>query len=175
SALVRAAPRRRGAPAVHDALPIWAEQHRDALMPAYTHLQRAQPVSVAHWFLAHFWPLARDRGRMAAARRAAAVLPLGSGAVAGTAFPIPRELLRDALGFAELSPNSIDAVGDRDFLAESLFALTMVATHLSRLAEDLILFGSSEFGFVRYGDAYSTGSSMMPQKRNPDALELARG
>src|SRR5690606_41553005 len=84
SALVRAAPRRRGAPAVHDALPIWAEQHRDALMPAYTHLQRAQPVSVAHWFLAHFWPLARDRGRMAAARRAAAVLPLGSGAVAGT-------------------------------------------------------------------------------------------
>jgi argininosuccinate lyase len=160
---------------LQEAILLQAEQHRDALMPAYTHLQRAQPVSVAHWFLAHFWPLARDRGRLAAARRSAAVLPLGSGAVAGTAFGVPRELLRDALGFTEVSSNSIDAVGDRDFVAESLFALTMLGTHLSRLAEDLILFGSSEFGFVRFGDAYSTGSSMMPQKRNPDALELARG
>lgn len=160
---------------LQEAILFQAEQHRDALMPAYTHLQRAQPVSVAHWFLAHFWPLTRDRVRLAAARRAAAVLPLGSGAVAGTAFGVPREILRDALGFTEVSPNSIDAVGDRDFVAESLFALTMLGTHLSRLAEDLILFGSSEFGFVGFGDAYSTGSSMMPQKRNPDALELARG
>jgi argininosuccinate lyase len=152
-----------------------AEGLQDALMPAYTHLQRAQPVSVAHWLLSHFWPLARDRERVRAARGAAAVMPLGSGAIAGSAFPVPREQLRVALGFDVVSPNSIDAVGDRDFIAQTLFALTMVGTHLSRLAEDLILFGSSEFGFVRYGDAYSTGSSMMPQKRNPDALELARG
>ncbi len=160
---------------VQEALLAQAEQHQGTLMPAYTHLQRAQPVSAAHWFLSHFWPLVRDRERLAAARRGAAVLPLGSGAVAGTAFPVSREALRSALGFDALSPNSIDAVGDRDFIAESLFALTMLGTHLSRLAEDLILFGSSEFGFVRFGDAYSTGSSMMPQKRNPDALELARG
>ncbi len=160
---------------VQRAIVAQAERHVDALMPAYTHMQRAQPVSVAHWFLSHFWPLARDRARLAAARRAAAVLPLGSGAIAGTAFPVSRELLRKELGFDALSQNSIDAVGDRDFIAESLFALTMLGTHLSRLAEDLILFGSSEFAFVKFGDAYSTGSSMMPQKRNPDALELARG
>lgn len=160
---------------VQEAILLQAEAHQDALMPAYTHLQRAQPVSVAHWLLSHFWPLARDRQRLAAARKAAAVLPLGSGAIAGSAFPVPREQLREALGFDAISRNSIDAVGDRDFIAESLFALTMLGTHCSRIAEDLILFGSSEFGFVRYGDAYSTGSSMMPQKRNPDALELARG
>lgn len=160
---------------LQEAIVLQAEAHLDAVMPAYTHLQRAQPVSVAHWLLSHFWPLSRDRQRLVAARSAAAVLPLGSGAIAGSAFPIPREQLRVALGFERVSPNSIDAVGDRDFIAESLFALTMLGTHLSRIAEDLILFGSSEFGFVRYGDAYSTGSSMMPQKRNPDALELARG
>jgi argininosuccinate lyase len=145
------------------------------VMPAYTHLQRAQPVSGAHWMLSHFWPLARDRKRLSAAAAAAAVLPLGSGAIAGSAFPVDRSFLRDVLGFQDISPNSIDAVGDRDFVAEVLFALSMLGTHLSRLAEDLILFGSSEFGFVRFGDAFSTGSSMMPQKRNPDALELARG
>jgi argininosuccinate lyase len=160
---------------LQEAILTQTDAHRDAVMPAYTHLQRAQPVSVAHWMLSHFWPLARDRERLAAARRAAAVMPLGSGAIAGSAFPIPRDQLCAALGFERISANSIDAVGDRDFIAESLFALTMLGTHLSRVAEDLILFGSSEFGFVRYGDAYSTGSSMMPQKRNPDALELARG
>lgn len=160
---------------LQEAILLQAEAQQDAIMPAYTHLQRAQPVSVAHWLLSHFWPLARDRQRIASARAAAAVLPLGSGAIAGSAFPVPREQLREALGFAAISRNSIDAVGDRDFIAESLFALTMLGTHCSRIAEDLILFGSSEFGFVRYGDAYSTGSSMMPQKRNPDALELARG
>jgi argininosuccinate lyase len=147
----------------------------DVLMPAYTHMQRAQPVLGAHWVLAHFWPLDRDRKRFDVARSAAATMPLGSGAVAGSAFPIDREFLREELGFARISENSIDAVGDRDFVAELLFALTMLGVHLSRLAEDLILYGSSEFGFVRYGDAFSTGSSMMPQKRNPDALELARG
>jgi argininosuccinate lyase len=152
-----------------------AETLQDALMPAYTHLQRAQPVSAAHWMLSHFWPLERDRARIASASRAAGVLPLGSGAIAGCAFPVSRVLLQGSLGFSGVSQNSIDAVGDRDFVAELLFAVSMMATHLSRLAEDLIIYGSSEFGFVQFGDAFTTGSSMMPQKRNPDALELARG
>jgi argininosuccinate lyase len=163
---------------VHDlqrSMLVKAEGLEGAIMPAYTHLQRAQPVSGAHWMLSHFWALTRDRERISRARTAAAVLPLGSGAIAGSAFPVQRELLRVELGFDAISSNSIDAVGDRDFIAEVLFALAMLGTHLSRLGEDLILFGSSEFGFVRYGDAFSTGSSMMPQKRNPDALELARG
>ena len=152
-----------------------AETLQDALMPSYTHLQRAQPVSAAHWMLSHFWPLERDRARIASASRAAAILPLGSGAIAGCAFPISRVLLQGSLGFSAVSQNSIDAVGDRDFVAELLFAVAMMATHFSRLAEDLIIYGSSEFGFVQFGDAFTTGSSMMPQKRNPDALELARG
>jgi argininosuccinate lyase len=147
----------------------------NVLMPAYTHMQRAQPVFAAHWMLSHFWPLDRDRDRLSAAGRAAAVLPLGSGAVAGCAYPISRVLLQGSLGFAQLSPNSIDAVSDRDFVAELLFTLSMLAIHLSRLAEDLIIYGTSEFGFVQFGDSFTTGSSMMPQKRNPDALELARG
>jgi len=161
--------------ALMQALVEQADAQIDAILPAYTHLQRAQPVSAAHWLLAHVWAFQRDRQRLTAARATAAVLPLGSGAIAGSAFAVPRDLLRDELGFASVSPNSIDAVGDRDFIADTLYALTMLGTHLSRLAEDLILYGSSEFGFVRFGDAYSTGSSMMPQKRNPDALELARG
>src|SRR3954463_4822985 len=145
------------------------------LMPAYTHLQRAQPVAAAHWMLSHFWPLDRDRSRLHAAARASAVLPLGSGAVAGCAYPISRVLLQGSLGFGALSPNSIDAGSDRDFVAELLFSCTMIGTHLSRLAEDLIIYGTSEFGFVQFGEGYTSGSSMMPQKRNPDALELARG
>ena len=152
-----------------------AERLDDAIVPAYTHLQRAQPVRAAHWMLSHFWPLERDRARLSAAGRSAASMPLGSGAVAGSAFPVSRELLRQRLGFASISANSMDAVADRDFVAETLFTLTLLGTHLSRLAEDLILFGSGEFGFVRFGDAFSTGSSMMPQKRNPDVFELARG
>jgi len=152
-----------------------AESLEDTLMPSYTHLQRAQPVVAAHWMLSHFWPLERDRARIAAASRAAAVLPLGSGAIAGCAFPVSRVLLQGSLGFSTVSQNSIDAVGDRDFVGELLFSVAMTATHLSRLAEDLIIYGSSEFGFVQFGDAFTTGSSMMPQKRNPDALELARG
>ena len=152
-----------------------AESLGAAVMPAYTHLQQAQPVLAAHWVLAHFWAFERDRSRLAAARRAAlAALPLGSGAIAGSAYPIDRVLLKESLGFAAPSPNSIDAVGDRDFVAELLFAVALLCTHLSRLAEDLIVFGSSEFGFVRFGDRFTTGSSMMPQKRNPDVLELAR-
>ena len=152
-----------------------AERLTDAILPAYTHLQRAQPVSGAHWMLSHFWPLERDRARLAAAARSASSMPLGSGAVAGSAFPVSREWLRQRLGFAASSSNSVDAVADRDFVAETLFALTLLATHLSRLSEDLILFGSGEFGFVRFGDSFSTGSSMMPQKRNPDVFEIARG
>jgi argininosuccinate lyase len=151
-----------------------ASEHQQTLMPSYTHMQRAQPVSAAHWMLSHFWPLDRDRARLASAARSAGVLPLGSGAVAGCAFPISRVLLKGSLGFSAISKNSIDAVADRDFIAELLFSLSLMGAHLSRLAEDLILYGSSEFGFVRFGDSYTTGSSMMPQKRNPDALEIAR-
>lgn len=148
---------------------------QNVIMPAYTHMQRAQPVAAAHWILAHFWPLDRDRQRLAAVARSASTLPLGSGAVAGCAFPVSRVLLQGTLGFQQLSKNSIDAVSDRDFVAELLFALALMGAHVSRLAEDLILFGTSEFGFVRFGDTFTTGSSMMPQKRNPDALEIARG
>jgi argininosuccinate lyase len=146
-----------------------------SLMPSYTHLQRAIPVSAAHWLLAHFWPLERDRARLRSAAKSAAVLPLGSGAAAGCAYPISRTLLQGALGFDGVTPNSIDAVSDRDFVAELLFCTALIGSHLSRLAEDLIVYGSSEFGFVQFGDAFTSGSSMMPQKRNPDALELARG
>src|SRR5690242_12751266 len=152
-----------------------AQSIESALMPSYTHLQRAIPVSGAHWLLSHFWPLERDRARLRAAQRSAAVLPLGSGAVAGCAYPISRVLLQGTLGFDAVSPNSIDAVSDRDFIAEVLFTAALIGTHLSRLAEDLIIYGSSEFGFVQFGEGYTSGSSMMPQKRNPDALELARG
>ena len=152
-----------------------AESLQTAIMPSYTHLQRAIPVSGAHWLLSHFWPLERDRQRLRAATRSAAVLPLGSGAVAGCAYPISRVLLQGTLGFDAITPNSMDAVSDRDFVAEVLFTSAMIGTHLSRLAEDLIIYGSSEFGFVQFGEGYTSGSSMMPQKRNPDALELARG
>ncbi len=152
-----------------------ATEVEQVLMPAYTHLQRAQPVSAAHWLLAHFWPLERDRQRLRAAARSAAVLPLGSGAVAGSAYPVSRTLLQGTLGFDAISPNSMDAVSDRDFVAEVLFACTLAAAHLSRFAEDLIIYGTSEFGFVQFGERFSSGSSMMPQKRNPDALEISRG
>lgn len=152
-----------------------AERLRATLMPAYTHMQRAQPVSAAHWMLSHFWPLERDRSRISNAITAAATLPLGSGAIAGCAFAVPREEIAEELGFVTVSQNSIDATGDRDFVADLLYAITMLGVHLSRLSEDLILYGTTEFGFVSFGDTFSTGSSMMPQKRNPDALEIARG
>jgi argininosuccinate lyase len=151
-----------------------AEEHVDTIMPAYTHLQRAQPVSAAHWLLSHAWPLARDRQRLADARRRVAVLPLGSGAIAGCPFPVDRVLLKETLGFSELSANSIDAVADRDWVAELVWVLAMTGVHLSRLGEDLVIYASTEFGLVRLGEQWSTGSSLMPQKRNPDAMELAR-
>lgn len=147
----------------------------DQPMPGYTHLQHAQPITWGHWVLSHFWPLLRDRERLAATREAAAVLPLGAGALAGTAFPIDREFLAQRLGFRTITPNSLDAVSNRDFAAEFLFAAALAGVHLSRLSEQLILFCSAEFGFISLSDAYSTGSSIMPQKKNPDTLELTRG
>lgn len=160
---------------LQEALIGQAEVHVETLMPSYTHLQRAQPVSAGHWFLRHVWPLFRDRERLADAAARVAVLPLGSGAVAGCPYPVDRAGLASTLGFTAVSANSMDAVSDRDFVAELLFILALVGTHLSALAEDVIVFSSSEFGFIELPDRYSTGSSLMPQKRNPDAMELARG
>jgi argininosuccinate lyase len=160
---------------VQAALLEQAAAHVDVFMPAYTHLRRAQPVRVAHWLLAHFWPLQRDRDRLCDAVDRVAVLPLGSGAISGSGFAVDRTLLKELLGFRAVSENSIDAVGDRDWICELLFAGSMITTHLSRLAEDLIIFSSDEFRFVELPEAYTTGSSLMPQKRNPDGLELARG
>jgi argininosuccinate lyase len=147
----------------------------DLLMPSYTHLRRAQPVRVAHWLLAHFWALDRDRQRLRSALERVAVLPLGSGAIAGSGFPVDRILLMELLGFRAISANSLDAVGDRDWVCELVFCCATIGTHLSRLAEDLIIFSSEEFRFLELPEAYTTGSSLMPQKRNPDGLELARG
>ncbi|NIN70701.1 MAG: argininosuccinate lyase [Gemmatimonadetes bacterium] len=157
------------------ALLTQAEATIDLLVPSYTHLRRAQPIRLAHFFLSHFWPLQRDRARWAQVRNSASVMPLGAGAVAGSGFPLDRDALKERLGFVAVAPNSIDAVSDRDFVAELAFAGALLGAHLSRLAEDLIVFSSSEFGFLRFADPYSTGSSLMPQKRNPDIAELARG
>ena len=144
-------------------------------MPGYTHLQQAQPIRAAQWALSHVFAFLRDIDRINAARGAAAVLPLGSGAIAGCPFPIDREALKDELGFQRISPNSVDAVADRDWICDLLYAGAMIGVHISRLSEDLVLFSSSGFGFVRLSDGFSTGSSLMPQKRNPDVAELARG
>lgn len=161
--------------AVIRALEGLAGKGMDVILPGYTHLQQGQPVRGAHWALSHAWPLMRDRDRLMQVRQAAAVLPLGSGALAGCPFPVDRPALARELGFSRISENSMDAVSDRDWAASLLFATAMVGIHLSRLSEDLLLFSSKEFGFVRLGDGYSTGSSLMPQKRNPDVAELARG
>ena len=152
-----------------------AESGVDAIMPGYTHLQQGQPIRAAQWALAHLWAVLRDRERVAHARRAAGVLPLGSGAIAGCPFPVDREALRETLGFHRISENSVDAVADRDWICDLAYAGAMIGVHLSRLGEDLVLFSSMEFGFVRLSDGFSTGSSLMPQKRNPDVAELARG
>jgi argininosuccinate lyase len=160
---------------LQSALLAQAEAAGDTLMPGYTHLQRAQPILLAHWLLSHFWPLERDRARLADCARRVAVLPLGAGALAGTPLRVDRAALAGELGMRETSPNSLDAVGDRDFAAEFLFDAAMLGVHLSRLAEDVILYSTAEFGFVTLDDAYSTGSSLMPQKKNPDSFELLRG
>jgi argininosuccinate lyase len=161
--------------ALQSALLESARANLDLPMPGYTHLQHAQPVTWGHWSLSHFWPLIRDAGRFRQARVAADVLPLGSAALAGASFPIDRQALAMELGFQAISQNSLDAVADRDFAVDFLYAATMLALHLSRLSEQLIIFSSAEFGFVLLDDAYSTGSSLMPQKKNPDMLELTRG
>ncbi len=152
-----------------------AEGFQKVVMPGYTHLQRAQPVLFAHWCLAYFEMLKRDRARLADAYERVNVLPLGSAALAGTSFPIDREAVAKELGFREVSANSMDAVSDRDFAIEFVGACSILMMHLSRLAEDLILYCSQEFGFIELSDGVSTGSSLMPQKKNPDALELIRG
>jgi argininosuccinate lyase len=152
-----------------------AERHQKALMPGYTHLQRAQPISLAHYFLAQIEALERDYSRVFAGAERADVMPLGSGAIAGSTIVLDRELIARQLGFSKLSQNSLDAVSDRDFACEFLFALAMIGLHLSRFSEDLILWSTSEFGFITFSDAFSTGSSLMPQKKNPDMAELTRG
>ena len=152
-----------------------ADQDMGILLSGYTHLQQSQPILLSHWWLSHFWPLVRDRQRLQELKLRASVLPLGSGAMAGTPFPIDRQFLADELGFSAISPNSIDAVSNRDAAAEFLFIASLLAVHLSKLAETLILFSTSEFGYIHLSDAYTTGSSLMPQKKNPDTLELTRG
>ncbi|MFN8544997.1 MAG: argininosuccinate lyase [Candidatus Binatia bacterium] len=152
-----------------------ARRHRTAVMPGYTHLQRAQPVLLAHHLLAYHAMLARDRGRFADCRARADELPLGAGALAGAGFPLDRRLVARLLGFSRVTGNSMDAVADRDAAAEFLAAAAIAAVHLSRLGEEIVLWASEEFGFVELPDAFATGSSMMPQKKNPDVAELVRG
>jgi len=161
--------------ALLEALLEQAERAGDLVLPGYTHLRRAQPVLWAHYLLAHFEMLARDRGRLARCYQAADAMPLGSGALAGSGLPIDREALARDLGFAAITRNSLDAAGDRDFVLEFLFTASCVFVHLSRLAEDWILYSSEEFGFLQLGDEVTSGSSLMPQKKNPDSLELLRG
>lgn len=152
-----------------------AEVHLDVIMPGYTHVQQAQPIRFSHYAMALFWMLARDRSRFENCWTRANAMPLGSGALAGSAYPVDREFLRTELGFDRITENSIDAVSDRDYLLEFVSASAILMGHLSRFCEDLIMWSSSEFGFVELDDTFSTGSSMMPQKKNPDSLELVRG
>jgi argininosuccinate lyase len=160
---------------VERALLAQAEKHAETAMPGYTHLQRAQPVLLAHHLLAYVFMLERDRGRFRDGRARVNVMPLGAAALAGAAFPIDREALARDLGFAAPSPNSMDAVADRDFVVEFLSHAAILGMHCSRLAADLTLWATSEFGFVEFSDAFATGSSIMPQKKNPDVAELIRG
>ncbi len=161
--------------ALMSSLLAFARRVPDALLPGYTHLRRAQGVLFAHYLLAYFEMFARDRQRLQQAYERADVLPLGSGALAGSGFPFDRERMAGELGFSAFSANSLDAVSDRDFAMDFLYAASVTMLHISRLAEDWILYSSEEFGFLESGDAVSSGSSLMPQKRNPDALELLRG
>ncbi len=158
-----------------EALLEQARGNAQVVMPGYTHLQPAQPILFAHYALAYFQMFWRDAGRLGDCRERADELPMGAGALAGTGFRLDRERLARALGFARAASNSLDVTSDRDFVAELLFACSLIMVHLSRWAEDLIIYSSPGFGFVELADAYSTGSSLMPQKKNPDALELIRG
>jgi argininosuccinate lyase len=152
-----------------------AETHMGVIMPGYTHLQPAQPLLFSHWIMSIFWKLQRDQERLAGISERTSVLPLGSGALAGHPFGLDRQALAKDLGFAHVAPNSVDAVADRDYAVEFLAWAALLQVHLSTLAEDLIIWSSHEFSFVQLDEAYSTGSSLMPQKKNPDALELIRG
>lgn len=164
--------------ALEDALKVCAikaKENIDILMPGYTHLQRAQPLRFSHWLLAHATYLLHDLERLGELKHRVNSLTLGVGALAGNPFKLDREFLRSELKFESIYPNSVAAVADRDFVAETLQWASMTMIHLSRLAEDLIIYSSAEYGFVKLADAYSTGSSLMPQKKNPDSLELVRG
>ncbi|MCL2766848.1 MAG: argininosuccinate lyase, partial [Peptococcaceae bacterium] len=152
-----------------------AEEHIDTVMPGYTHLQRAQPVTFAHHLLAYCQMFDRDRDRLADCYKRTDVMPLGSGALAGSTFPLDRAYVAEQLGFAAITGNSLDGVSDRDFAVEFTAAAALIMVHLSRFCEEIILWSSAEFAFVDLDDAYSTGSSMMPQKKNPDVAELIRG
>src|SRR3954465_10396098 len=152
-----------------------AERFQNTVLPGYTHLQRAQPIVLGHYFLAHIEALDRDAGPILDCARRANVLPLGSGAIAGSTIVLDREAIAKELGFAKLSQNSLDAVGDRDFVAEFLFGIALIGMHLSRFSEELVLWSTTEFGFITFSDGFSTGSSLMPQKKNPDMAELTRG
>ena len=161
--------------ALRHALIKQAEENFDVILPGYTHLQHAQPVLLSHHMLAYVWMLSRDFDRLAAARKAADACPLGAAALAGTTYPLDRQMTANELGFSSVIPNSLDAVSDRDFLLDLDYACAVSCMHLSRLCEELVLWSTSEFGFVELSDAFSTGSSIMPQKKNPDFAELIRG
>ena len=152
-----------------------AEKNLDTIMPGYTHLQKAQPITLAHHVMAYYEMLRRDSERLTDCRKRLNVMPLGSGALAGTTYPLDREFVAEKLGFDAVTVNSLDGVSDRDFVCELAFDLSMIMTHLSRFSEEIILWSSHEFGFIELDDAYSTGSSIMPQKKNPDVAELVRG
>lgn len=152
-----------------------ARAHKDVVIPGYTHLRKAQPILLAHYLMAYFEMFVRDYSRLEDCYRRTDCMPLGAGALAGNGFPIDREALRKELGFSALTRNSLDAVSDRDYLVEFLSAASLILIHLSRLAEDLIVYSSPEFGLIELSDAVTTGSSIMPQKKNPDSLELIRG
>jgi argininosuccinate lyase len=165
----------KGVISLQKVLLVRAREAGDAYLPGYTHMQRAQPVLLAHHLLAHGWAMARDVDRLAATRRRLDVSPLGAGALAGSSLPLDPDWVARELGFSARFDNSMDAVSDRDFVAEALFDLALLGTHLSRLGEEIVLWSSQEFGFLHLDDAYATGSSMLPQKKNADIAELARG
>jgi len=166
---------REGLIGLQAAIVAQAEAHMDVIMPGYTHLQPAQPVLFSHWLMAYFWKFQRDRERLADVARRTRICPLGAGALAGNPFDVDREALAADLGFDAVTENSVDAVSDRDYVVEFLGWAALVQVHLSGLAEDLVIWASRAFGFVELAEAYTTGSSLMPQKKNPDALELMRG
>ena len=161
--------------ALRQALVDAAKQNYSVILPGYTHMQHAQPVFLAHHLLAYAWMFGRDFKRLSAARDAADVCPLGSAALAGTTYPLDRRMTANSLGFSDITANSLDAVSDRDFLLDLSYAASVSCVHLSRLAEEIVLWSTSEFGFITLSDAFSTGSSIMPQKKNPDFAELIRG